>query len=806
MLFDAGTTFACGPFFPNTLLDRGDNALLAAPIANFYLQMRRLEPRAVPFASVPAAQGYAVQTEEAEIADLRTALARRNASPIALEDIVWAQEAEREKVVEYLTLLKRWDQERGWDWVGGQYTRLPAKRPRPEIAPLNLHPATGIPEEFVLYFRGAIAWHSEKTNDARAAWEELLKLPAGERQFRSTWAAYMLGRSWQEENPEKAIEYFQLTRKFASEGSADTIGLAAASLGREAKGHLDREEYAKAINLYLDQMYSGTKDADLSLRLTASEVCNKHWEALPKLASDPGARRVIMAYIISSRRPEQIGMDLYGPPGTSNNVPAGFVVRSWLEAAERAGVKDVESAEELALAAYNSDNCEFAERWLKLAPGTPTAKWLQAKLLLRAGKLDAAATRLAEVAKLFPLDASETNHSSPPGLKDILTVQGSLYWNTEVPAANQVLGELGTLQLSRREYAQALDSLLRSGHWADAAYVAERVLTVDELKTYVDGHWPQPSSPQTKDFSVLLWSPYLDQCGEIRYLLARRLSRAARYTDARTYYPEDCLNDFDNLICNLRMGWDANEPATTRARALFEAAKITRHEGMELLGTEVEPDWTIHGGDFDDGASVAERASKDSKQMVKASEDEIKRAQEHDVEPAYRFHYRYLAAGMGWEAAKLMPNNNDETAVMLCLAGTWLKDSDPVSADFFYKALVRRCRKTALGDEADRIRWFPAIDKDGNFSPWKPPVLQCSIWGKYQTAAGPVGGYNYTLARGNSLQDVVDNARTNLNLTITVQDLMKANPFIVHPAKVYAGELVFVPAPPPTNSPSNIGR
>jgi hypothetical protein len=61
-----------------------------------------------------------------------------------------------------------------------------------------------------------------------------------------------------------------------------------------------------------------------------------------------------------------------------------------------------------------------------------------------------------------------------------------------------------------------------------------------------------------------------------------------------------------------------------------------------------------------------------------------------------------------------MPDNSDDTARVLCLAGTWLKLRDPQAADRFYKALVRRCRKTEMGALADKLRWFPKVDADGN--------------------------------------------------------------------------------------------
>ena len=74
-----------------------------------------------------------------------------------------------------------------------------------------------------------------------------------------------------------------------------------------------------------------------------------------------------------------------------------------------------------------------------------------------------------------------------------------------------------------------------------------------------------------------------------------------------------------------------------------------------------------------------------------------------------------------------MPDNSDDTARVLCTAGTWLKDRDPQAADKFYKALVRRCRKTALGDQADKMRWFPVLDENGNPKPYKPRLETIEI-------------------------------------------------------------------------------
>jgi len=92
-----------------------------------------------------------------------------------------------------------------------------------------------LPEEFALYLKGAAAWHSRLTNDAVAAWKKLLELPAKERQNRSTWAAFMLARATVDESPKNALMYCEQVRSLASAGFADSLHLAAASYGWQAR-------------------------------------------------------------------------------------------------------------------------------------------------------------------------------------------------------------------------------------------------------------------------------------------------------------------------------------------------------------------------------------------------------------------------------------------------------------------------------------------------------------------------------------------------------------------------------------------
>ena len=171
---------------------------------------------------------------------------------------------------------------------------------------------------------------------------------------------------------------------------------------------------------------------------------------------------------------------------------------------------------------------------------------------------------------------------------------------------------------------------------------------------------------------------------------------------------------FEQLVSALIDAEQSDRPAESRAKAYFDAARIMRGSGFELAGTEVEPDWAIHDGEFEEGVSVTNRAGLQDSTAVAASADELNRARQHVPQPELRWHYRYKAAALAWEAAKLMPNNSEDTARVLCIGGSWIKRIDPMLADPFYKALVRRCRKTTIGAEADRLHWFPTLDENGN--------------------------------------------------------------------------------------------
>jgi tetratricopeptide (TPR) repeat protein len=719
------SVLACGPHFPNRVLLGGDNVVLKAPVASFREEIERIKPplparfKAVlppkevilkvpaPVTStkqardeasgmvviklaVPARKnkgpGYKFrvndprrQTVAADVHDLEEALAGSNLGAGQRQEIINAYWAVRKALLDYGEKVSKW-----------KYRRYRNKIPDADDLRRHRFDAPAIPEglpvEFSEYLRGAILYHQGELEKAREVWLGLLKRPKGERPYRSTWAAFMIGKTLLEDEPPKAVEWFQLVRELAEEGFADSLGLASSSLGWEGRAFLNQGKYDEAIELYLAQMATGDRGAFVSLQWTAGAALKASPDVLEKIAKNDTARKVITAYVISRG-------------GVYNWRFSSPLTKRWLEAVEAAEVF-VEEADRLALAAYQTGEMETAGSWLDVAPpDSNTTRWVRAKLLLHDGKVAEAAEHLAFIARRFP----PIRHPRRDG-----------YAYAREPIEMRVRGELGALYLARRQYIEALDVLLRGGHWEDAAYVAERVLTPDELIEYVNLKWPPPEQDGRSFMGRRNTGPYWFGV-RIRYLLARRLSRLGWWDEAWAYYPTKWQSRFDAYTQAVHDGENERLSKEERAAALWKAACIARYEGMELMGTEVEPDWFFYAGSFQRNPASLTRGSAEyaeQARLVSSSADEQQRIEQHVTEPEMRFHYRYKAIDFGWRAAELMPDDSDETARVLCIAGSWLAKLDPQAADRFYKAMVIRCGKTELGREADKLRWFPKIEID----------------------------------------------------------------------------------------------
>jgi hypothetical protein len=284
-------------------------------------------------------------------------------------------------------------------------------------------------------------------------------------------------------------------------------------------------------------------------------------------------------------------------------------------------------------------------------------------------------------------------------------------WRFEESAS----GDLGGLHLARGDFVQALDILLQGHLWLDAAYVAERVVTADELKAYID---------RLSDSTTLAQ----EDIAKLRYLLGRRLVREDRYAEAAAYLRAPYDKILEKYVRALKDGGDDKLPKTDRARSLFTAAWLARCDGMELMGTEGAPDGFVEEGNFEIPDVAQQRESGTYKDIrwtqkgqeehtlpvvLRPSKDERKRLAKNKVRPDTRFHYRLIAGAIAIKAAALLPNNSEELADVVNRAGLWVKDRDEKLGDRYYGIIEQRCPNTTIGLAAMAKHWF--VDASG---PW----------------------------------------------------------------------------------------
>jgi len=612
------------------------------------------------------------------------------------------------------------------------------------------HQTTGpLPEEFnsefADYHRGACAFRRGEGSweDARKAWEGLLNRPAVERHDRSVWAAFMLGKLALKKKDPEAVKWFQMTRQLARDGFSDSLGMAADSYGWEGRSEWKQGHPEKAAPLFLTQLALGDESAVISLkalipdRVPIDGMLNygvepdelEKWNDEQKKAAeqktllelkaavaDPLLRRLVTAHILATESNSNSYWSLL--PGQSSGTSVKRSSR-WLSVIKEAKPDRVDDAEYLGWVAYGNGDYKEAARWLELAkPDSPAACWLRSKLQLRAGKLDDAVKSLSEAIQTLRSPAAYTgwNFDASNDACDQYSYNDN---NGSWPFPQSANGDLAQLHLARGDFIQTLDIFWKGGLWDDAAYVAERVLTADELKAYVD---KQPILSGSENM------PAIKETQKLRYLLGRRLVREDRYSDAGAYLTPPYDKILERYVKALKDGANEKLPKLERARAWFAAGWMARYDGMELMGTEVSPDGFDSEGSFENTNIAKERLSgkyattvfenNEEKSVVqtiplKPSKQEVQRLEKNMIRPDVRYHYRIIAGALAVKAAPLLGDNTDELADVVNTAGNWVKDRGEKIADRYYQILEKRCAKTKTGQAAIARRWF--VDAQG---PW----------------------------------------------------------------------------------------
>jgi hypothetical protein len=262
----------------------------------------------------------------------------------------------------------------------------------------------------------------------------------------------------------------------------------------------------------------------------------------------------------------------------------------------------------------------------------------------------------------------------------------------------------------------------------DIASIAEQYLSMDELIKFTE--YVSEDAPYNGCGDI---NPQVKLAKKIRHLTARRAFRENRMDIAAKYMPEPFRKDLENYLQYMAKSKDKKYSADERALALYNAAKIMRFKGLDLCGTEINPDNHRHEGNFYDYHEVTRcpqctydpangcwKFCKEALSCSPALQPGLNAAKNHLDVPWYqRWHYRYKACDMAIEAAA-MAKDVELKALIYYFGGEILRKQSPAEADLFYMRLVRSCRNTALGSLAEKTRWFP-VD---NLVPLRKEVLK----------------------------------------------------------------------------------
>ncbi len=574
--------------------------------------------------------------------------------------------------------------------------RLQAARAAAD-GPAALAAGAGLPPAVVGYIAGAVEFQGERYDRAMAYFEAIDALPPEQRAIRQVAAAYMKGRIHQLQGEAEAARVaFRAARAFAEAGAPDPMGLAVASFGEEARVDLIEaglitpapwpievmDDPAKAssligqaVRLYAEQAARESKMALLSLRQVASLLVADA-DVLARVIEDPLVRRLLVAYAVSRE-------------GPWDEESSDVVSASVIEAALRLPTPTAgEEIDRLAALAYQAGRYDAAER-LTAKTDRPLGLWVRAKLALRHSDREAAVRdwTAALVASQKAGDANDLDDDTRTRLR----------------------GEAAVAKLSAGAYEDSLRLLFPAAqtYWGDVAYVAERILTVDELKSFVDGLPPADPKPRRASSDE---PPPRNRTEDLRALLARRLARQGRIAEALPYCPASIDRSSDNpaerqapLAAEARdyaKAIEAGQPSWrwryfSRAVALFNVAMLTRTRGMELLGTEGPPDVAAVDGSFAWGYGQASpRGTVDTTTRTDTSDpllgpDEATRFAASAPKPDKRFHYRAVATDRALEAADLLPQGSQAYAATLCWATQFAFDSnDADRAKSIYRRYV----------------------------------------------------------------------------------------------------------------------
>lgn len=725
----SGIASACGPFFPDSVLSNPQSALDVPPVS-FHYEFNELVKvfggKPIPLDDdADAASSDDLQSQiPYECAELRSYWQGQGVEEAQITERLSRYTAVRTALLKGISDVE----------IFGRV--LPAEAKYLPANPLG----DGFPEDVVAYVEGARLLGIGQRDAARTAWTELMKKPAAERRLRSVWACWMMART--SDTLTDAMPWFDRAIEEQKQGASDVLELVAAAKAWRADM---TEDPLQALHLHYESAAGGRSRSLVDLRRRASSIYHSGKEdMLAAAAADPLARRLINLHVFAMmdhRRSDGMEKEAVDEETTR--------LQAWLALLEKHTTDAIADAPRIAWALYACGRYDESRNWLKRASqDDPSTQWLLAKFALRDGKTTTADRQLASAAKTLSKQADWKPVNSD--LRDVRWFDsgGELHQFRQ----GKLLADRGVVALALDRYDDALKAFLEAKYLEDAAWIAEHVMTADELLAFTRKSAPKASEnpagkvlftadelasgvlDTSRPFSQLDHHYHWGDQSEInaknwlRHLTARRLTREHRFSEARPFVAAELLPLFDHYITLDRARLSGRFRGEALAAIAWRQALIHRHYGMELFGTEGAPDYSCYEGSFYLGDYTLSRSKRpgwsasyayneeditasndpDRRAIPAVSQSEIRRMKQFPWPPgiAQRFHYRYTAVKLAVQAARTLPKEHPSLAAMYNTAGLWIADSNDKAADPIYEELIRRCAQSDLGKQAEAKRWF----------------------------------------------------------------------------------------------------
>ena len=554
--------------------------------------------------------------------------------------------------------------------------------------------------EFYLYALGRAQRLADKMLPEPPAWLELLALPPERRPFRTVWARHGLVLA----APDIAAADRRLRelRADLDAGFRDTCGLEEAIV--------------------------------MQLLRRGPNATRLHW--LPLAATVRGSSRIKDALVADAdwlRRKKAWGLETDGEqePTATDLLRAGAEA---IEAAAEAAVADPLTAEVLvtlgledllpetmrgkvpvlcadrrAWVAFEEGDFERGRKLLALAPKNSLVRLFWEARLAR---IDGDYARSTELLREWLAEAVARG-GVPEGVFEVHDWDEG--WHSDSDAEDEprtrsfervVQGELGAVLLTEGDFEEALLAFLRARSWIDAAFVAERCMTVDALAAFVRN---VPS--EAVDWGRYSRQPTETRAVDLRWLVARRFLREGRIAEAGEFFPEARRPEWElyaRLVAEARPQDPLPDPVApddARALAFFNLGRLLFVRGMELVGTELEPDVHAENGAFS-FSGIGDRTVADlpHAKPLPAPLPPL---------PEERFHYRQLATEAARRAAALASDPDVRVASLLL---EWqiariTHGSDPEELVPAYRALCA-IPDHPVAEATRNARWFPAAESE----------------------------------------------------------------------------------------------